>query len=239
MRSHLTKNGHELLDLIETGELDHNQFQQEQCRCAKQVDTLTQAFLTWDEEIEAQEWYLPLGRAEFRKFHRLPYAVKDLFTSCGVESTAGSSILKGYVPPHDATCVAALRHEKNHLMGKTNLDEFGMGSSGENSAYGVVRNPWSFEHVPGGSSSGSAAAVAACQCVLALGTDTGGSVRQPASFCGIVGYKPTYGMISRYGLIAYSSSCDQTGLFTRSTLDAALAMNTVSPFMKASRAVTA
>jgi aspartyl-tRNA(Asn)/glutamyl-tRNA(Gln) amidotransferase subunit A len=124
--------------------------------------------------------------------------------------------------------VAALRRAKNHLLGKTNLDEFAMGSSGENSAFSPARNPWALDYVPGGSSSGSAAAVAACQTVMALGTDTGGSIRQPASFCGIVGYKPTYGLVSRSGVIAYSSSCDTPGVFTRSSLDAALAMNTIS-----------
>ena len=228
MRALLKKTGIELLDLIESGEIDHGKLQEEQFRVAKEIDEKTNSFITWDEVVEAQEWYLPLQSEERRKFHRLPYAVKDAFTTAGLQTTAASSILNGYVPPYDATCVAALRQEKNHMMGKTTMDEFAMGSSGETSAYTLARNPWDLEYVPGGSSSGSASAVAACQCVMALGTDTGGSVRQPASFCGIVGYKPTYGLISRYGLIAYTSSCDQAGIFTRSALDVALTMNTVS-----------
>jgi aspartyl-tRNA(Asn)/glutamyl-tRNA(Gln) amidotransferase subunit A len=137
-------------------------------------------------------------------------------------------MLRGYVPPYDAHCVELLSQAHCGLIGKTNLDEFAMGSSGENSAYGPSRNPWHLDYVPGGSSSGSAVAVAALQAPLALGTDTGGSVRQPASFCGIVGYRPTYGAVSRRGLIAFSSSADQVGLFTRSALDCALAMNTIS-----------
>lgn len=228
MRELLAKCGHELLDLIENGEVDHTELAEVQYQFARQIEPQLNSFISWDTEVEAQAWDLELSREGKRRFHRLPYAAKDIFATRGLQSTAGSKILEGYIPPYDATCVGLLRHEKNHLMGKTNLDEFAMGSSGEMSAYGVTRNPWSFEHVPGGSSSGSAAAVAACQCVMALGTDTGGSVRQPASFCGIVGYRPTYGLISRYGLIAYASSCDQAGIFTRCTLDAALAMNTIS-----------
>jgi len=228
MRELLSKNGHELLELIEAGELDHDKLQQEQFSVAKELNPKTSAFISWDEEIEAQEWYLPLQQLERRTFHRLPYAVKDIFTTRGLETTAASKILKGYKPPYDASCVKELRQEKNHMMGKTTLDEFAMGSSGEMSAYEVARNPWDLEYVPGGSSSGSAVAVAACQSVMALGTDTGGSVRQPASFCGIVGYKPTYGLVSRYGLMAYTSSCDQAGVFSRCSLDAALTMNTIS-----------
>jgi len=229
MQELLTKPGHELLDLIEQGELDHAEFQEMQYQFAQRIDDRTNSFISWDENVERQEWKLPMfDEGGPRQFHRLPYAAKDIFTTRGLQTTAGSGILKGYQPPYDATCIQHLRHAKNHLMGKTNLDEFAMGSSGEMSAYGVTRNPWNFDYVPGGSSSGSAAAVAACQAVMALGTDTGGSVRQPASFCGIVGYRPTYGMISRYGLIAYSSSCDQAGIFARDTLDVALTMNTVS-----------
>lgn len=224
----LAKPGYELLKMIEGQEIDHRELQHEQYDFARRIDDRLNAFITWDEKIERQEWDLQIGVEGKKKFTRLPYAAKDIFTTKGLQSTAGSKILEGYVPAYDATCVALLRQDKNHLMGKTNMDEFAMGSSGEMSAYGPTRNPWSLEHVPGGSSSGSAAAVAACQCVMALGTDTGGSVRQPASFCGIVGYRPTYGLVSRYGLIAYSSSCDQASLFARNSLDCALAMNSLS-----------
>jgi aspartyl-tRNA(Asn)/glutamyl-tRNA(Gln) amidotransferase subunit A len=228
MRELLSQTAIELLSRIESGDVDHMDLQQEQFDFAKSIDGKLNAFINWDEEIEPQEWDLPAVPEGPRRFHRLPYAVKDIFATRNLQSTAGSRVLEGYLPPYDATGVAMLRREKNHLMGKTALDEFAMGSSGEMCAYGVTRNPWSFEHVPGGSSSGSAAAVAACQSFIALGTDTGGSVRQPASFCGIVGYRPSYGLVSRYGLIAYSSSCDQAGIFARCTMDVALAMNTIS-----------
>lgn len=228
MRELLSKNGHELLDLIESREINHDELQQTQYNFAREIDDRLGSFISWDEEVEEQKWDLQLAQEGPRRFHRLPFGAKDVFTTAGLQTTAASRILEGYIPPYDASCVAQLRHEKNHLIGKLNCDEFAMGSSGETSAYGLTRNPWSFEHVPGGSSSGSASAVAACQCVMALGTDTGGSVRQPASFCGIVGYRPTYGLISRNGLIAYASSCDQAGILTRCTLDAALVMNTIS-----------
>lgn len=228
MNELLKLTGHELLGLIEAGEIDHQKLQDAQYQFARQVDDKLNAFISWDEKVESQEWDLPVQQDGRREFQRLPYAVKDIFATKGLQTTAGSKILAGYVPPYDATCVSHLRHAKNHLMGKTNLDEFAMGSSGEMSAYGVTKNPWHFDYVPGGSSSGSAVAVASHQCVMALGTDTGGSVRQPASFCGIVGYRPTYGLISRYGLIAYSSSCDQAGIFARDSLDIALTMNTVA-----------
>jgi aspartyl-tRNA(Asn)/glutamyl-tRNA(Gln) amidotransferase subunit A len=152
----------------------------------------------------------------------VPLAVKDLFCTEGVPSQSGSRILEGYLPPYTASAVSRLREAGATLLAKTNQDEFAMGSSNENSAYGSVRNPWDRTRVPGGSSGGSAAAVAAGLAPWALGTDTGGSIRQPAALCGIVGLKPTYGAVSRYGMIAFASSLDQAGPLTRDVTDAAL-----------------
>ena len=152
----------------------------------------------------------------------VPLALKDVFTMRGAPTTCGSKILEGWRPPYDSTVVERLRGAGVVVLGKTNMDEFAMGSSTENSAYGVTHNPWNLDRIPGGSSGGSSAAVAAHQAPLALGTDTGGSIRQPAAVTGIVGVKPTYGGVSRYGLVAFSSSLDQGGPFARSVLDAAL-----------------
>jgi aspartyl-tRNA(Asn)/glutamyl-tRNA(Gln) amidotransferase subunit A len=152
----------------------------------------------------------------------VPLALKDVFTMRGAPTTCGSRILQGWHPPYDSTVVERLRAADIVILGKTNMDEFAMGSSTENSAYGVTRNPWDLTRIPGGSSGGSSAAVAAHQAPLAIGTDTGGSIRQPAAVTGIVGVKPTYGGVSRYGLVAFSSSLDQAGPFARSVLDAAL-----------------
>ncbi|MEA2271841.1 MAG: aspartyl-tRNA(Asn)/glutamyl-tRNA(Gln) amidotransferase subunit, partial [Solirubrobacteraceae bacterium] len=152
----------------------------------------------------------------------VPLAVKDLFCTAGVPSQAGSRILEGYRPPYTATAVERLARAGAPLLGKTNQDEFAMGSSNENSGYGPVRNPWDTTRVPGGSSGGSAAAVAAGLAPWAIGTDTGGSIRQPAALCGIVGLKPTYGACSRYGMIAFASSLDQAGPLTRDVTDSAL-----------------
>ncbi|MDQ1484818.1 MAG: aspartyl-tRNA(Asn)/glutamyl-tRNA(Gln) amidotransferase subunit [Actinomycetota bacterium] len=152
----------------------------------------------------------------------VPLALKDVLTMAGVPTTCGSKILEGWRPPYDSTVVRKLREADIVILGKTNMDEFAMGSSTENSAYGVTRNPWDLERIPGGSSGGSSAAVAAFEAPLAIGTDTGGSIRQPAAVTGIVGVKPTYGGVSRYGLIAFSSSLDQAGPLARNVLDAAL-----------------
>jgi len=158
----------------------------------------------------------------------VPVAVKDIIGTKGMPTTAGSRILEGYVPPYDATVVERLERAGAILVGKLNMDEFAMGSSNENSAYRPCTNPWDPGRTPGGSSGGSAAAVAARLVAGALGTDTGGSIRQPASFCGVVGVKPTYGRVSRYGVIAFASSLDQVGPLTRTVEDAALLLGKIS-----------
>ncbi len=158
----------------------------------------------------------------------IPIALKDIFVTEGVLTTCGSKILGNFVPPYDGTAVKKLKERGAVIVGKANMDEFAMGSSTENSALAVTRNPWNLERVPGGSSGGSAAAVAADQCIAALGTDTGGSIRQPAACCGVVGLKPTYGCVSRYGVIAFASSMDQVGPLTKDVRDCALMLEAIA-----------
>jgi aspartyl-tRNA(Asn)/glutamyl-tRNA(Gln) amidotransferase subunit A len=224
--------GSELAKELGNGELSATELVESSIRRIEDVDDEVRAFLTRTPEVA-------LERAAELDAHRetgaprhaiggIPLALKDVLATMGIRTTCGSLILENYVPPYECTSWARLSGHGSVLMGKTNCDEFAMGSSNENSAFGPVHNPWDLERVPGGSSGGSAAAVAAGEVVWALGTDTGGSVRQPASLCGVVGLKPTYGLISRYGLIAFASSLDTVGTLTRSVRDAAVLLGAMA-----------
>jgi len=191
------------------------------------------AFITVTEDLalsQAREADSRLTKGNANVLTGIPYAHKDIFCTKGIKTSAGSKILDPFISPYDATLTHKLNMEGMVMLGKTNMDEFAMGSSNENSYYGPVKNPWDKKRVPGGSSGGSAAAVAARLSAFATGTDTGGSIRQPASLCGITGLKPTYGRISRYGMIAYASSLDQAGPITQSAEDAALVLNAMAGF---------
>ncbi|MDR1401608.1 MAG: Asp-tRNA(Asn)/Glu-tRNA(Gln) amidotransferase subunit GatA [Puniceicoccales bacterium] len=219
------KSASELEKLLDSGEITSVDLTKAVIERTKSIDGKLNAFISFDERKTLEE---ALASDERRKGGRklspldgIPIGIKDVISENGQPLTCGSKILKGYVSPYDATVIERLRSAGSVLWGRTNMDEFAMGSSNENSFYGNVCNPWDITRVPGGSSGGSAAAVAAGEAILALGSDTGGSVRQPAAFCGVIGLKPSYGAVSRYGLVAFASSLDQIGQFGRSIEDVA------------------
>ena len=191
------------------------------------------SYITVTDELalsQAKQADLKIAKGTGTILTGIPYAHKDIFCTLGVKTSAGSKMLDSFISPYNATITQKFNDENMVMLGKTNMDEFAMGSSNENSFYGPVRNPWDQDRVPGGSSGGSAAAVAAQIAPFATGTDTGGSIRQPASLCGITGIKPTYGRISRYGMIAYASSLDQAGPMTKTAEDAAIVLNSMAGF---------
>jgi len=222
---------HEAHQLLSKREVTSRELTQAVLDRIEAVDEKVRAYLTVSVEPalrQADEADERLSRGEAGPLTGVPVAVKDNMCTRGVRTTCGSRILEEFVPPYDAHVVERLREAGAVIVGKTNMDEFAMGSSVEHSAFFPTHNPWSLERVPGGSSGGSAAAVAADEAIVALGSDTGGSIRQPASLCGVVGLKPTYGRVSRYGLVAFASSLDQIGPLTKDVRDSALVMNAIA-----------
>jgi aspartyl-tRNA(Asn)/glutamyl-tRNA(Gln) amidotransferase subunit A len=231
---------HEMAALLRSGEVSSRELTEAHLAGAERDNRALNAWLTIDREralaaADAADGRLAATRTggsaaldRLRPLLGIPIALKDLVSVEGGQCTAGSRILEGYVAPYDAHITERLREAGAVILGKTNMDEFAMGSSTEHSAYGPTANPWALDRVPGGSSGGSAAAVAAYHAPLALGTDTGGSIRQPAALCGVVGMKPTYGRVSRYGIVAFASSLDQIGPFARDARDAAALLHAVA-----------
>jgi aspartyl-tRNA(Asn)/glutamyl-tRNA(Gln) amidotransferase subunit A len=224
---------HQAHELLRQGEITAVELTQSCLDRILAVDNRIKAYLTLTPELALEQAREADRRRAAGKDHPLlgvPMAIKDIICTEGVVTTCGSKILEDFVPPYDATVMELLHQAGAVLLGKTNMDEFAMGSSTENSGFFSTRNPWDLERVPGGSSGGSAAAVTADETIFALGTDTGGSVRQPAAFCGVVGLKPTYGRVSRYGLVAFASSLDQIGPLAKDVTDCALVLNVIARY---------
>jgi len=225
---------HELHDLLIKKEVTSREVTEAFYRRIKKVDGKIKAYLILTEEgafDQANQVDRKIVRGEeIGDLAGVPIGLKDILCTKGIRTTCGSKILENYVPFYDGTVVRRLKERDAVMLGKLNMDEFAMGSSTENSGFQITRNPWNLDRIPGGSSGGSAAAVAADECIAALGTDTGGSIRQPASCCGVVGLKPTYGRVSRYGLVAFASSLDQIGPITKDVEDCAILMNAISSY---------
>jgi aspartyl-tRNA(Asn)/glutamyl-tRNA(Gln) amidotransferase subunit A len=225
---------HALHDLLAKRDVTAREATEAFYRRIKAVDPRIKAYLLLTEEQayqQADQVDRKISRGEtIGDLAGIPLGLKDILCTRGVRTTCGSKILENYVPFYDGTVVQRLRERGAVFLGKLNMDEFAMGSSTENSGFQITRNPWDLNRIPGGSSGGSAAAVAGHECAAALGTDTGGSIRQPAACCGIVGLKPTYGRVSRYGLVAFASSLDQIGPMTKDVEDCAIMMNAISGY---------
>lgn len=219
---------HELIGLLNKGDISHIDICNDIIEAVEQVDKVLNAVVHLDKEraIERAKSFKWPSKSD--SLSGIPIFIKDNICVKDELTTCGSKILKGFRPPYNATVINRLLAEKSILMGKTNMDEFAFGSSTETSCYGATRNPWDLDRIPGGSSGGSAACIAADEAIFALGSDTGGSIRQPASLCGVVGVKPTYGRVSRYGLIAFASSLDQIGPVTKDVEDAAILLKAIS-----------
>jgi aspartyl-tRNA(Asn)/glutamyl-tRNA(Gln) amidotransferase subunit A len=225
---------HELHELLAKKEITSRELTESLYRRIKEVDGKIRAYLLLTEEEafrQADQVDRKIARGEkIGDLTGIPLGLKDILCTKGIRTTCGSKMLENYVPFYDGTVVRKLKERDAVILGKLNMDEFAMGSSTENSGFQITRNPWDLERIPGGSSGGSAAAVAADECIGALGTDTGGSIRQPAFCCGVVGLKPTYGRVSRYGLVAFASSLDQIGPITKDVKDCAIMMNAISGY---------
>jgi aspartyl-tRNA(Asn)/glutamyl-tRNA(Gln) amidotransferase subunit A len=224
---------HALQEKIRSGKTTAVEIVQSVFRRIDAVEKHVHAYIVLTREAalaEADRADEAIRKGDIRPLTGIPIALKDLLCTRGVTTTCASRILHNFVPPYDATVVEKLRNAGAVFTGKTNMDEFAMGSSTETSWFGITRNPWDLERIPGGSSGGSAAAVAADACIAAIGSDTGGSIRQPAALCGVIGMKPTYGRVSRYGLVAFASSLDQIGPFTKDVEDCAILMNVIAGY---------
>jgi len=219
---------HELKDRLKKKETSSEEIVKSLFKRINDVENKVKAYISLNQEMALKKACAYDQKQDESSIAGIPFGLKDIICTRGIKTTCSSRILENFIPTYDATVARKLNEQKGILLGKLNMDEFAMGSSTENSAFFATHNPWDLERVPGGSSGGSAAAVAADEAPFALGTDTGGSIRQPASFCGVVGLKPTYGRVSRWGVIAFASSLDQVGVFSKDVEDCAIIMNIIS-----------